>query len=322
MHRFDEGLSELERVQHGLIGLHQLHELAAADPRWTEGVIRHHVRARRDRVAPRVFANRSVAPTYEQRILTAVLSAGVGAYASHETAAGLWGLPLPRPALVEITTAETRRPLVSGARMHRTSLHDGTDVICLRGIPVASPALAIYSVSTRFSISQLGRMADDAVRRRIMRLDELAEVVERLRPAAGRSRRKMRIVLERRLPGVEERESDLEDFVVAAIVRFDLPTPVAQMPIEFNGQRRRIDLCYPDDWLALEAKGFKWYRERTVFDRDALRGNELQLAGFRVLSFTSAFTDWEIACQIAEALQRPTPPHRAPSTFADWKRSR
>ena len=93
-----------------------------------------------------------------------------------------------------------------------------------------------------------------------------------------------------------------EDFVLAAIVRFGLPMPVAEHPIVFEGQPRRIDLAYPDEWLALEAKGLRWYRMRTVFDRDAIRGNALQLAGFRVLSFTSAFTDWAIACQIAAAL--------------------
>ena len=66
------------------------------------------------------------------------------------------------------------------------------------------------------------------------------------------------------------------------LIRFQLPPPVPQYRIEFKGQQRRIDLCYPDDWLALEAKGFQWYRMRSVWDRDALRGNELQLAQFRV----------------------------------------
>ena len=206
--------------------------------------------------------------------------------------------------------------------MHRSAVIDDDDLAVVAGIRVAKPALTIYSLSSRFPVTQLGRMADDAVRRGIMTLDELGEVVERLRPANGRSRKKMRIVLDRRLPGVEERESDLEDFIVGATVRFDLPMPVAQHPVIFNGQRRRIDLAYPDDWLALEAKGFQWYKQRTTFDRDALRGNELQLAGFRVLSFTSAFTDWDIACQIAEALDLPRPVRRPPLTYAAWARSR
>jgi hypothetical protein len=206
--------------------------------------------------------------------------------------------------------------------MHRSAVIDEADIVVVRGIRITGAPLTIYSLSSRFSITQVGRMADDAVRRGLTTLDDLAEIVERVRPAHGRSRKKMRVVLERRLPDVEQRESDLEDFVVGAIIRFDLPIPVAQYPIDFRGHKRRIDLCYPDDWLALEAKGFKWYKSRSVFDRDALRGNELQLAGFRVLSFTSAFTDWEIACHIADALRRPRPAPQVPRSYADWSRDR
>jgi hypothetical protein len=322
MHPFDVRLIELERAQHGLVGIHQLHDGNDEGEPWSEAVIRHRARRRRILVARRVLANPSVGPSYEQRVLTGVLSAGFGAHASHETGARLWELPLPHPALFEITTADTRRPIVPGARMHRTTNTEPMDVTTLRGVPVSAPPRVIYSLSTRFSVAQIGRMTDDAVRRRIMRLDDLAEIVERLRPANGRSRRKMRIVLERRLPGVEDRESDLEDFVLAAIVRFDLPMPEAQRPIDFDGQRRRIDLCYENEWLALEAKGFRWYKARTEFDRDALRGNELQLAGFRVLSFTSAFTDLDIAGQIAAALHLPPPAELPPRTFAAWQRAR
>jgi hypothetical protein len=163
-------------------------------------------------------------------------------------------------------------------------------------------------------------MTDDAVRRGLVSLDEMVEVVERIRPANGRSRKKMRQMLGLRLPGIADRESPLEDFVLAALVRFGLPMPVAQYPVMVGGRFRRIDLCYPDSSLALEAKGFQWYKQRTTFDRDALRGNELQLAGYRVLSFTSAFSDGQIATQVAEALGLPVPVRKAPLTFSEWSR--
>jgi hypothetical protein len=314
VHPFDQQLVELERRQHGLVALHQI------EPEWKAGLVQQRLRARRSRVAPRVFAHPSVAPSYEQRLLTAVLSAGPDAVGSHESSARMWGLPLPGPARLEVMTSHTRRPLVAGVRMHRASALDPHDVVVVRGIPVTSCALTIYSLSSRFSLAQLGRMSDDAVRRGVVLLDDLIEVVERIRPANGRSRKKMRIVLDRRLPGVEDRESSLEDFLNASIVRFDLPRPVAQHPVVHGGRARRVDLCYPDEWLALEAKGFMWYRQRSVFDRDVLRGNDLQLAGFRVLSFTSAFTDLQIAQQIAEALGLPPPAAKPPLTFAAWRR--
>ncbi len=318
MNAHDRHLARLEREQHGLVALHQL----ANDDEWTRSRVDHRVRGRRDRVARQVYANPSVRPSYQQRVLATVLSAGDGAFASHETAAKLWGLPLPRPALLEVTTPLDRRPIPPGTRMHRSGLILPEDVRSVDQIPVSSVELTIASMSSRFGVVVLGRMADDAVRRRIMTLDALAEIVERLRPAPGRSTRKMREVLARRLPGVEDRESDLEDFLLASILRFRLPMPIAQHEVLYEGQLRRIDLCYPDDWLALEAKGFRWYRLRSVWDRDALRGNELQLAHFRVLSFTSAFTDWQIATQVAEALGLPRPAWQQPHTFADWSRRR
>ena len=118
MHPLDERLIELEVAQHGLVALDQV------SGTWTAATIQHRVRGRRKLVAPRVFANPSVAPTYEQRVHAAVLSAGRGAFASHETAAQLWELPLPGPALVEVTTSDKRRPMANGARMHRSGVTD------------------------------------------------------------------------------------------------------------------------------------------------------------------------------------------------------
>ena len=139
--------------------------------------------------------------------------------------------------------------------------------------------------------------------------------------APGRSPKKMRAVIDRRLPDVESIVKHVEDFVIAALIRSSFRFPFRSMRSS-STDRRRIDLCYPDDWLALEAKGFQWYRMRSVWDRDALRGNELQLAQFRVLTFTSAFTDWDVACQVAHALGLPMPAPQRPLSFAEWSRNR
>src|SRR5262249_13859811 len=149
----------------------------------------------------------------------------------------------------------------------------------------------------------LGRIVDDAVRRKLTTIAQLEETSARLKSAPGRSRKKMRAILLRRDEGVAERESVLEDFVFAALRRFELPPPVAQHPVVVAGKPRRIDFCYVERWIALEPKGFEFHGLRTSFDADPLRGNELRLAGFLVLEFTSAFTDWQIADQVARALE-------------------
>ena len=47
------------------------------------------------------------------------------------------------------------------------------------------------------------------------------------------------------------------------------------------------------------------------------------VAGWRVLEFTSAFTDWQIATQVARALGLEPPAMQGNAlTFAEWKRLR
>jgi hypothetical protein len=251
--------------------------------------------------------------------MVAVLAAGRGAFASHETAARLWELPLPDAALIEVTTDLKRRPRVKGVKMHRSGLLLVDDVADLRGIPCSTVDRTIADISARFTMKVLGRIVDDALRRKLTTIAQLEETSARLRSAPGRSRKKMRTILLRRDDSVAERESILEDFVFDALRRFGLPLPVAQHPVVVDGKKRRIDFCYVDLDIALEPKGFETHGLRTSFDADPMRGNELGLAGFFVLEFTSAFTDWQIADQVARALNlaRPKRPKRA-LTFLDW----
>lgn len=308
-------ITAIESSQHGLITLRQLEELKLSD-----AAVRRRLRGgRHARLRRGVLVNPGVPPSYEQTVLAAVLAAGETAFASHETAAQLWALPLPQPAQLEISTVLERRPRVPGVRMHRSGLLLDDEVVMLGAIPVSSPERTIFELSSRLGIRALGRLVDEALRRGITTLARMEGVLERLRRAPGRSPKKMREVLRRRIPGMEERESDLEDFVFDALRRFGLPLPVAQHRVVVNGRKRRIDFCYVDEFLALEPKGFNFHGLRGRFDDDALRGNELVLAEFRVLEFTSAFTDWQIASQVAEALRLPCSPRpRDPLTFGEW----
>jgi hypothetical protein len=268
-----------------------------------------------------VYVLAGMAPTYEQAVLAAVLASGHGAFASHLTAAWLRHLVLPidEPPMIEITTALTRRPRIEGVRFHRSGLLLPDDVTEWRGIAMASVERTIVDCSGRSSVAELGKMTDDAIRRRLTTIELVADTAERLPSAPGRSPAKMRKMLARRLPDVSERESVLEDFVFDALRRYGLPLPKPQHWVRFSGKRRRIDLCYVDEMLALEACGFEFRRSRSRFDDEALRGNELQLLGYRVLEFTSAFTDREIAEHVAQALGLSLKaPQRRPMSFEAW----
>src|SRR4051794_13929663 len=312
----ERDVAQLERAQSGATSLAQLLEVGLSD----DAVYRRVRRARHERLRRGVFANPGVAPDFVQHVTAAVLAGGPGAFASHDAAARFWESPLPMAAMIEITTVLERRPRLRGVRCHRSGLViDESDVCMLHGIRVSTPERTIVDLSGRYDAKVIGRMIDDALRRRITTFARLVEVTERLRPAPGRSQKKMFSLLARRDEDTARRESYLEDFVFEALRRFRLPLPEPQSKVVVDGKERRIDLCFGAHWLALEAIGFDPRRQRAKFDAEALRGNELQLAGFKVLEFTSAFTDWQIASQVARALgvAEPAKPARL-RTFLEW----
>ena len=64
-----------------------------------------------------------------------------------------------------------------------------------------------------------------------------------------------------------------------------------QYRTRIKGRARRIDLCYVEEKCAVEPLGFEYHGLRSRFDEDAVRGNELVLAGFLPLYVTSAMND-------------------------------
>jgi very-short-patch-repair endonuclease len=124
--------------------------------------------------------------------------------------------------------------------------------------------------------------------------------------------------------GEDASERDLETFAIDALKRFGVRRPTQQHPVRARGGRkRRVDLCYFLEKMAIEALGYEYHGLRTKFDEDAVRNNELVRAGYTPLFVTSAMTDWEIAMLIAEAIGDPLPISTGrPLTFAEWKRAR
>jgi hypothetical protein len=107
-----------EQQQFGLVSVEQLKTLGVS----RFATYRRLNADRHDRVRRGVLANPSVAVTFEQRLLAAVMAGGPTAFASHEAALRLWELPLPIAAPVEVTTDMKRRPRMKGVRLHRSGL--------------------------------------------------------------------------------------------------------------------------------------------------------------------------------------------------------
>jgi very-short-patch-repair endonuclease len=91
---------------------------------------------------------------------------------------------------------------------------------------------------------------------------------------------------------------------VRGLVAAGLPEPVLQHRITLGKRRCRIDLAYPDSKIAIEVDSWEYHGSRTAFDEDRARANDLVVAGWRVLRFTSAITDAQAAATVRAALSQ------------------
>jgi very-short-patch-repair endonuclease len=294
----DVAVSRIAARQHSLIAYEQARACGLS-----ENAIRHRqVTGRWNRVRRGVFAIAGGPATWEQAVMAAVLASGEGAVASHMTAAVLWELPNVVTERIEITTDRPHWVRLPGVRSHRTVAFLAMEHTTRRAIPVTALARTIVDLSSRLSIGHLGQATDFAGRRRGMQLRDLQRCVAGLPPAPGRKPSRVHTVLRARIRGYDEAESELEMRVLRAIVGAGLREPAQQHRVQLGRRRCRIDLAYPESNVAIERDGFDSHGSRTAFDADRARENELVLAGWRVLRFTSAFTDEQVAETVAAAL--------------------
>jgi hypothetical protein len=185
----DAALAALCARQLGLVTLEQARRLGL-----TAHMVRHRVLAGRlEPVRRGVYRMPECAsPCAEQRILAAVLGAGAGAYASHDTACWLWELPLPGPMALEISVARERRPRGAGVVWHRPHTRRDSDIVAVRGVPACPADRAIADVSARYSVAELAAMLDAALDAGHTTLARFARLVSTLPPARSRDRERLR----------------------------------------------------------------------------------------------------------------------------------
>jgi len=291
--------------QHAQVTLEQLRAAGVTDDQVESRLASGRLR----RIRPRVYMVPGVPPTFEQAVLAAALTIGPDAVASHASAAVLWGLPFAERDVVELTTSRPHWVRLAGVRSHRTNAFLRCEHTIRNRIPVTSVARTLVDLSSRFSVSQLGRMTDYALRRETVRLDDLRRCVAGLPPARGRRPKRIEAVLRRRLPGYEPGDSDLEMRFVRGLLAAGLPELVQQHRVRIGTRRYRIDLAYPDEKLAIELDGWDTHRMRSAFDQDRARANDLVVGGWHVLRFTSSMTDEQAVATVRSALaalsQRP-----------------
>ncbi len=295
----DKRVAGLARKQQGLITRAQA--LASG---MTARQIDHRVgRGRWVLLRRSVYAYADVAPSYEQAVLAACLSVGNVAFASHLTAARLWGLRLPEPEVLDILVPEGVRVRLDGVRAHRTKTMHLDDLIWWRGIPVTTAARTIVDCSAMVPLSGLGPVVDDADRRRIATIDDIRACHARMATGPGRrATAALGLVLEERGAGYDSGDSDRELWVKRVLERAGLPSPVQQHRVKVGRRTFRLDLAYPEHMVGIEFDGFDTHRTLTAFHADRDRGRLLVAAGWTLVLITARTREVDLARDVGAVL--------------------
>jgi hypothetical protein len=291
-------LNQIAASQHSLVTLAQ-----ALGAGLSLGQIRHKASTGEWAVArPRVYAVAGVPASWVQAVAAAALSLEPRAWVSHATAGQLWAYPGVQGEEIDVLVDSDRRVRMAGVRSHRSHALFTADLTHHRRMPVTSPERTLVDLSATVSESALGRILDDGLRRRLIRLERLRTCVGRLSKSPGRRPAVIDDLLAARWPGYDPGDSDLETRVLRALVGAGLPVPVQQHRVRLGGRVIRIDLAYPELKLAIELDGWEFHRTRSAFDDDRARANGLVVGGWTVIRFTSRSTDAEIVACVAAAL--------------------
>lgn len=235
----------------------------------------------------RVYRLVGVPATWHSRVLAPVLSAGGPALVSHFAAAALHAIPGFGRGVPELTIPRGGKYRRAGLRVHTSTDLLRSSPVTLEGIPTTAFDRTLLDLARTVSDVRLLRAIEFGRRTKATDWTSLASTLRtharRGRPGIARLRR----VITANAHRGEITDSDFELLVIALLLEHGLPEPVLHHRV-MDGDRfvAEVDLAYVDLKIAIELDGLV-HLERDVRERDLARQNDLVLAGWTVLRFTS-----------------------------------
>jgi len=271
---------ELASRQHGLIGREQ-----ALAHGMTRGQINARVRERRWDIAGRgVYRVPGSVPTWEQRLLTALLVAGPGAVASRRSAAALWRIPGFSRQPVEVTQRRgpSRRNPVKG--LHDSRVLPPHQVRTVDAIPTTSPARTIIDLCGCVHPRRAERAMDNALSMGLVSVGDLGRMLGET-GTHGRAG----IALARRLLSVRTADyvapaSELEALLLAVLEASGIEAPERQGSV--GGTQApvgRVDFVFREARVVVEADSRRHHSSWLDVQADHRRDLLLTAAGWRVI---------------------------------------
>lgn len=226
--------------------------------------------------------------TWEVRLMAAVLASRGRLVASSHSAVRLWGLDDARgTGGIHLSGGRVR---MRGARVHYREVPPAERTTRLL-IPVTTVPRTLTDLAGTVDVARFGRLTDEALRLRVIGLEQLRRHVDGLsvgvsgrRPlGAGR----LEEVLADRLPGYDPGDSAWERTMDNRWEAWGLPPAVRQYEIVTPGGTYRPDRAIVAERIAVDWNGYEYHGSRSRFDADSDRRADLATVGWWLLDFTS-----------------------------------
>jgi very-short-patch-repair endonuclease len=204
---------------------------------------------------------------------------GTRAVLSHETAARLHGIELHEDEGVQRVSVPRARNGrgAPGWKVHRAEV---AEVEVREGLRCTDAARTVADLARVLDHTRAVVAADSALRLGLVRLSELAPMARAMGRGAARVR-EVHAAMDAKSGSV------LETLLRLALAEAGIPRPVTQYRVTDHGREvARVDFCWPEQRLVVEADGFAFHSSRDDYRRDRQRMNELERLGWRVLRFT------------------------------------
>lgn len=271
----DVVIAGLATRQHGVVAKWQLLEIGLG-----RGGIQHRLDTGRLHVVyAGVYAVGHPRLTLKGKWKAATLACGRDAVLSHGDAAALWGLAPVTGSLSHITSP--RRSLVGhpGIRLHRVRALAPDLRGEIEGIPVTTVPRLLVDLAAARDTHPLKRVWEEA--QRLERLDVRA-VTELCDRSPGRRLRPLRALIASAVDAPNTRR-ELEGRFADLLQRCDdIPTPAFNVLVEGH----TVDAVWLEQKVVVELDSKAYHWTDAAFERDRVRNNELQLAGYTILQIT------------------------------------
>jgi very-short-patch-repair endonuclease len=210
------------------------------------------------------------------RAHAALLTQAPGAFLSHESAADLQGIPVPRASHVHVSVAHRgMRRQHAGLALH---VRAGASVKTVRGMRVSHGAELFAELARHLPLVDLVVAGDHMVRHGMCSLPGITGAVATLRGLVGADATRAVSLIN------PLAESAMESRVRMLLVLAGFPPPMVNVTV---ANRYRPDLCWPHLRLIVEYQGRQHRADSAQWEHDIARREWFDQHDWRILEFVA-----------------------------------